>query len=115
MIFVWVPFKIALKMAVVTKNRNFFNCPLLLYYESNFNSSYIVISSLTYILGFSVKYIFQWIYTNFVYFEKKNHLKTVCSEIWTVQIIDPRWLPLLWAEFSNGKKKKNQLKFFYTT
>jgi hypothetical protein len=81
MIFVWVPFKIALKMAVVTKNRNFFNCPLLLYYESNFNSSYIVISSLTYILGFSVKYFFQWIYTNFVYFEKKNHLKTVCSEI----------------------------------
>ena len=36
----WVPFKIVsdspcplFKMAAVTKNRNFFNCPLLLYYK----------------------------------------------------------------------------------
>jgi hypothetical protein len=27
---IWFPFK----MAAVTKNRNFFNCPLLLYYKS---------------------------------------------------------------------------------
>ena len=36
------------KMAAVTKNRNFFNCPLLLYYKSN--CSYMEMSSLTFIL-----------------------------------------------------------------
>ena len=45
-------------MAAVTKNRNFFSCqfPALLQIKmnSNFNCSYMAMSSLTYILGFSV-------------------------------------------------------------
>jgi hypothetical protein len=40
------------KMAAVTKDINFFNCPLLLKLSSNFNCSYIARSSLTYIPGF---------------------------------------------------------------
>jgi hypothetical protein len=36
-----------------TKNRNFFNC------------SYMAMSSLTYIPGFSVKFFFQLIYTDY--------------------------------------------------
>ena len=47
------------KMAAVTKNRNFFNCPLLLYYKSKWvqilTASYMAMSSLTYIQGFHVK------------------------------------------------------------
>jgi hypothetical protein len=68
------------KMAAIAKNRNFFNGPLLLYYKpnsSNFNCSYMAMSSLTYIPGFSVKFFFQLIYTdyaNWAYFDKRSHL-----------------------------------------
>ena len=69
------------KMAAVTKNRNLFNCPLLLFFKikmsSNFNCSYMTMSRLTNILGFSVKFFFQPIYTdytNYTYFDKRSHL-----------------------------------------
>jgi hypothetical protein len=45
--------------------------------SSNFNCSYMVRSSLTCILGFSVKFFFQPIYTdyaNWAYFDKRSHL-----------------------------------------
>jgi hypothetical protein len=44
---------------------------------SNFNCSYMAKSSLTYDLGFSVKFCFQLIYTdyaNWAYFDKRSHL-----------------------------------------
>ena len=40
--------------------------------SSNFTSSYIAIISLTYIPGFSEKFFFQPIYTDFAYFEEKR-------------------------------------------
>ena len=45
--------------------------------SSNFNCSYMAKSSLTDIPGFSVKYFFQPIYTdyaNWAYFDKRSHL-----------------------------------------
>ena len=47
--------------------------------SSNFNCSYMARSSLTYIPGFSVKYFFQPIYTdyaNLAYFDKTSHIKS---------------------------------------
>jgi subtilase family serine protease len=46
-------------MAIVTKNREVFNCSLMFYCKSNFNYSYMTLSSLTYIHSFSVKYAFS--------------------------------------------------------
>jgi hypothetical protein len=50
------------KMAAVSKNRNFFNCPLLLYYKSN---DHKIALSLILVLSFSYMYIGmsegQWI------------------------------------------------------
>ena len=40
--------------------------------SSNFNSSYIARNSLTYIPGFSEKFFFQPIYTEFAYFEEEK-------------------------------------------
>ena len=42
--------------------------------SSNFNCSYMVRSSLTYILHFSVKFFFQPIYTDYAYFVERSHL-----------------------------------------
>ena len=45
--------------------------------SSKFNCSYMAMSSLTYIPGFSVKFFFQPIYTNYAnyaYFDKRSHL-----------------------------------------
>ena len=52
------------KMAAVTKNRNFLSISALLQIKmnSNFNCSYMAMSSLTYILGFSVRF-FQPVYS----------------------------------------------------
>jgi hypothetical protein len=99
------------KVYDITENRNYFNCPLLLYCKSKWAQKlqlhqYMAMSTLPYIPGFSVKFFFQPINNNFVYFEKKNHLKIFCSETWAEIIFDPRWLPILLAEISNGKKKK---------
>jgi hypothetical protein len=63
------------KMAAVAKNRNFFNCPLLVYYKSKWDQVVTAatwsMSSLTYLSGFSVKFVFQSIYTNKAYYERK--------------------------------------------
>ena len=40
------------------------------------------------------------------FLRKENHLKIFWSEIWAEMIFDLRWLPLLFAEISNGKNKK---------
>ena len=45
--------------------------------SSNFNGSYMTMSSLTYIPGFSVKLFIQSIYTDYAikaYFDKRSHL-----------------------------------------
>jgi hypothetical protein len=56
-------------MAAFTKNRNFFNCPLLLYYQPNWAQILTAATwqwvVLTFIPGFSVKFFFQPIYTNY--------------------------------------------------
>jgi len=53
-------------MAAVTKNRNFFNCLYNKFKKSsNFISSYMAMSSLTYIPGILVKYFVQLIYTDY--------------------------------------------------
>jgi hypothetical protein len=44
-----------------------------------------------------------------IFWGEKNHCKIFCSE--TEMSFEPRWLPLLLAEISNGKKKKNRLTF----
>ena len=62
--YVWQPSH-SFKMVTVTKNRNFFNCPLLLYYKSQSAqiltaaTCHMALSSLTFIPGFSVKFFFQ--------------------------------------------------------
>jgi hypothetical protein len=72
---VWQP-RPPFKMAAVTKNRNFFSCQFLLYYKSNFNCSYMAMSSLTYFLGlFRLGILWD-----------KNHIKIFCSEIWVEMI-----------------------------
>jgi hypothetical protein len=45
--------------------------------SSNFNCSYMARSNLTNVRGFSVKFFFQPIYTNYAnlaYFDKRSHL-----------------------------------------
>lgn len=46
---------------------------------SDFNCSYIALSSSTYLLDFSVKFVFQPIYTDLTYYEKKNNIKIICD------------------------------------
>jgi hypothetical protein len=59
-----------------TKNIHIFNFPLLLYFKSNLNCGYMVMSSLTYIPGLSVKFFFQPIYTVYAnfYILIKDHI-----------------------------------------
>jgi hypothetical protein len=55
--------------------------------KSSFNSSYMVMSSLTYVQSFFVKFFFQSIYTDFAYFEReKSTLKSSASETWAEMI-----------------------------
>jgi hypothetical protein len=52
----------------------------------NFNCSYMAMNSLTYIQGFSVKFFFQPIYTdyaNWAYFDKRSHLNLLLWNRWT--------------------------------
>jgi hypothetical protein len=80
-------------MATITKNRNFFNCPLLLYYKSKWAQIliaatyiYMAVRSLTYIPGFSVKFFFQLIYTDYAneaYFDIRSHLNLLFWNLWT--------------------------------
>jgi hypothetical protein len=66
--------------------------------SSNFNCSYMTMSSLTYILGFSVKFFFQPIYTdytNWTYFDKRSHLNLPLWNRWTK-------LKQIWLEWSLG-------------
>jgi trehalose utilization protein len=54
--------------------------------RSNFNCSYMVRSSLTYVRGFSVKYFFQPIYAdyaNWAYFDKRSYLNLLLWNRWT--------------------------------
>jgi hypothetical protein len=76
--------------------------------SSYFNCSYRTLSSLTYIQGFYVNFFFQLI---FHILRETNQFKFFCWETWAEIIFDPRWLPFLLAEISNGKKEKNQLEF----
>ena len=121
--------RLPFKMAAVTKDRNFFSCLLLLYYKSKWAKknycSYMEMSSLTYILGFSVKFFFQLIYTdyaNWAYFDKRSHLNLLLWNRWTklnqtwqgwsldgslsklcptAPALHLRWLLLLKIEFSS--------------
>ena len=43
--------------------------------SSIFNYSYMTMSSSVYLLGFSVIYFFQPIYTDCAYVQKNNHIK----------------------------------------
>lgn len=70
----WSPFKNCVlqprhlfKMTVIAKNINFFVfcCFVICQMSSNFNCSYIAMSSSTYIPCYSVKFIFQLICTNY--------------------------------------------------
>jgi len=68
-----------------------------------------------------MKFFFQPIYTDYAYFENKNHINIFCSENWAERIhgwftfnsifdvpfLHPRWLSLLLAEISNGLKKES--------
>lgn len=46
---------------------------------SDFNYSYIALSSSTYLHDFSVKFVFQPIYTDLTYNKKKNNIKIICD------------------------------------
>jgi hypothetical protein len=68
-----------------------------------------------------MEFFFQPIYTDYAYFENKNHINNFCSENWAQRIhgwftfnsifgvpfLHPRWLPLLLAEISNGLKRES--------
>ena len=54
--------------------------------SSNFNCSYMAMSSLTYVRSFCVKFFFQPIYTdyaNYEYFNKRSHLNLFLWNRWT--------------------------------
>jgi hypothetical protein len=63
-------------MAAVTKNRNFFNCPLLLYYKSK-----LAVSSFTFNPSFSVEFFRslilkqQWKIEEISIFSNSSHLE----------------------------------------
>ena len=70
------------KMAAVTKNRNFFRsifALLQIKINSNFYCSYMAMSRLTYILGFSVRF-FQPIYSVQEYYEIKITSKSFAQK-----------------------------------
>ena len=71
-------------MAAVTKNRNVFNCPLLLYYKSKWAQ---IFTAATWkwldIRGFSVKFFFQPIYSDYAYVDKRSHLNLFLWNCWT--------------------------------
>ena len=59
--------------------------------SSNFNCSYMAMSSLTYISGFSVKFFFQPIYADYAnqaYFDKRSHLNLLLLG-WSFSILCP--------------------------
>jgi hypothetical protein len=53
--------------------------------NSNFNCSYMAMSSLTYILGFSVRFFSASLFRLGILCDK-NHIKIFCSEIWVEMI-----------------------------
>ena len=102
------------------KNRNIFNCLLLLYWKWE-HSLAAAIWQWVVRIYFVYGIFFQPIHTDYAYFENKHHINTVCSENWAERIhgsftfnsifdipfLHPRWLPLLLAEISNGLKKES--------
>jgi hypothetical protein len=71
---------------------------------TNFNSSYMTMISLTYISCFSVKFSFNRFVPILNILRGKYYHKIFCSETWDAMIFNPRWLALLLAEISIGKK-----------
>ena len=71
---------------------------------TNFNSSYMTMISLTYISCFSVKFSFNRFVPILNILRGKYYHKIFCSETWDEMIFNPRWLALLLAEISIGKK-----------
>ena len=72
--------------------------------SANFSSSYMAMNSLTLALDFPVKFSFWFIQILHI-LREKYHLKISCSETLAEIMFDPRWLPLLFIDISNGKKK----------
>jgi hypothetical protein len=72
-------------MAAVTKNRNFFSCQFLLYYKSKGTqiltaaTLYMAMSSLTFILSFSVRF-FQPVCSVYEYYEMKITSKSFAQK-----------------------------------
>ena len=93
MVLGWSPFNCVrqpcppFKMAAVTEHRNFFRCQFPLYYKSKwtFNCNYMAMSSLTYILSFSVRFFSASLFHLGILWDK-NHIKIFCSEIWVEMI-----------------------------
>ena len=57
--YVWQPC-LPFKMAAVTKNRNFFNCPLLLYYKSKWDQILMQLHCSEYIVVLHIIRVFLW-------------------------------------------------------
>ena len=98
------------KMAAVVKNRNFFNWPVLLYYKSKWAHLFTAATwkwVVPYILGFSVKFFFQSIYTdyaNWAYFDKRSHLNLFLWNRWTK--LKQTWQPWV-GPFQNCVRQPN--------
>ena len=78
----WLPTKMATKLKIEERGDEI----LIVHCCSNLNCSYMARSSLTYIPGFSVKFFFQPIYTdyaNWAYFDRRSHLNLVPWNRWT--------------------------------
>ena len=90
-----LPTKMATKLKIEKRGDE-----ILIVHCSNFNCSYMAWSSLTYVLGFCVKFFFQSIYTdyaNWAYFDKRSHLNL----LWN------RWTKLnqTWQGWSLGRSR----------
>jgi hypothetical protein len=114
------------KMAAVTKNRNFFNCPLLLYYKSKWAQiltaatlQWVVLHIIRVFPSFSVEFFVQPIYTNYAnwnyIFSNSSHLE------WRAELLDtilkwdyPRTIPakfgLIWL---SGFREEDLNVIFY--
>jgi hypothetical protein len=61
----------------------------------DFNCTYMAMSSLTYIPGFSMNLFFQPMYTNYAnlaYIEKSSHLNLLLLTCWTRFVGDGPWI-----------------------
>jgi hypothetical protein len=86
--------------------------------NSNFNCSYMAMSSLTYILSFSVRFFSAcWFCLGIVW--DKNHIKIFCSEIWVEMIFGwPTFkimcnTPVFLYSLFTSKKKINNVKRWF--